>query len=146
MNKQLRIAVIVVVAIVVVFAAAQLVRPERTNPVSDASHSIEAKAPPALTAVLGRACNDCHSNQTVWARYTNVAPMSWLIVSGVTQGRRAVNFSEWTTYPPEQQHALLVAACADTQSGKMPGTPYLMLRPEAKLSARDVETICAAAR
>jgi len=26
-----------------------------------------------------RACFDCHSNETIWPWYSNVAPISWLV-------------------------------------------------------------------
>jgi hypothetical protein len=64
---------------------------------------------------------------------------------GVTKGRKAVNFSEWATYPPEQQRKLLALSCQDVSEGKMPGA-YTLLHPETRLSAQDVETVCAAAR
>ena len=53
---------------VVVFTAAQLIRPERTNAPTDASRTIQAQMETAggLVAVLDRACSDCHSNRTVW--------------------------------------------------------------------------------
>src|SRR6266571_5763861 len=103
------------VAFVVVFAAAQLVRPERANPATDVSRTIQAHAGTAteLVAVLDRACRDCHSNGTVWPRYTQVAPLSWLMAYGVREGRKAVNFSEWAAYPPERQRTLLVESCRD---------------------------------
>jgi hypothetical protein len=41
-----------------------------------------------------RACFDCHSNETEWAWYSNVAPLSWLIQSHVDEGREELNFSE----------------------------------------------------
>jgi heme-binding protein len=134
-------------AVFVVFAAAQLVRPERANPATDVSHTIQAHWGTAsgLVAVLDRACSDCHSNRTVWPWYTQIAPVSWLMAYGVTEGRKAVNFSEWAAYPPERQRKLLVLSCQDASEGKMPG-PYTLLHPEARLSAQDVETICAAAR
>jgi len=138
------------VAVVFFFAlvAAQLVRPERASPVIDASRTIHAQLGTAsgLVAVLDRACNDCHSNQTVWPWYAQIAPLSWLMAYGVTAGRKALNFSDWAAYPAERQRALLAASCSDVSSGKMPGTPYTLLRPDAKLSAEDVETICSAAR
>jgi len=135
------------VVFVVVFAAAQLIRPERANPATDASRTIQAHEGTTreLVAVLDRACRDCHSNRTVWPWYTQIAPVSWLMASGVSKGRKAVNFSEWAAYPPEQQRKLLVDACQDASEGKMPG-PYTLLHPETRLSAQDVETICAAAR
>jgi Haem-binding domain len=144
MNKRLKQAAVV---LVVVFAAAQLVRPERANPATDASRTIQAHVGTAsgLVAVLDRACSDCHSNETVWPWYTQIAPASWLMAYGVTEGRKAVNFSEWAAYPPEAQRTLLSASCQDASEGKMPG-PYTLLRPETRLSAQNIETICAAAR
>jgi heme-binding protein len=134
-------------AFLVVFAAAQLIRPERANPSTDASRAIQAEAGAAngLVAVLDRACRDCHSNGTVWPWYTQIAPASWLMASGVAEGRRAVNFSEWASYKPDVQRTLLSASCQDVSTGKMPGA-WTLLHPETRLSTEDVETICAAAR
>ena len=144
MTKRLKQAAVFFVAIL---AAAQFIRPDRTNPATDASRTIDAHAgtESELVAVLGRACSDCHSNTTVWPWYTEIAPLSWLMAAGVKEGRKAVNFSEWASYPPERQGKLLAKSCQDVTAGKMPG-PYALLHPEMRLSPRDVETICVAAR
>ena len=133
--------------LVVVFVAAQFVRPDQSNPTTDPGRSIRAHAATAseLPAVLDRSCRDCHSNNTVWPWYTQIAPASWLMARGVAEGRKAVNFSEWASYPADVQRVLLSVSCEDAKSGKMPG-PYTLLRPETRLSPEDVETICAAAR
>jgi hypothetical protein len=143
-SRRLKQAAIV---FVVVFAAAQLVRPERANPATDVSRTIQAHVGTTseLVAVLDRACGDCHSNGTVWPWYSQIAPVSWLMAHGVTEGRKAVNFSEWAAYTPQQQRTLLSASCQDASTGKMPG-PYTLLHSETRLSATDVEAICAAAR
>jgi len=134
------------VVFVIVFAAAQLVRPGRANPVTDSARTIRAHMGTAsgLVAVLDRSCNDCHSNQTVWPPYTQVAPLSWLMAYAVGEGRKAVNFSEWAGYSPEEQRTLLTLSCQDASEGKMPGI-YTLLHPEMRLSAQDIETICKAA-
>lgn len=145
MSRRLKLTAVV---FLVVVAAAQLVRPDRANPPIDDSRTIQSHLGTAsgLVAVLDRACRDCHSNGTVWPWYTRVAPVSWLMAYGVKAGRKAVNFSEWTAYPPERQRELLAESCQDVTSGKMPGSPWTLLHPDARLSAQDVETICAAAR
>ena len=137
----------VAVLLVVLFAVAQFVRPDRENPPTDPSRTIQAHVGTAngLVAILDRSCGDCHSNATVWPWYTEIAPLSWLMASGVTEGRKAVNFSEWGSYSPDQQRALMTLSCQDATDGKMPG-PYALLRPETKLSPQDIQTICAAAR
>jgi len=136
------------VVLVLVFAAAQLFRPQPANPPIDPSRTIQAHVRPAsgLGPVLDRSCGDCHSNATAWSSwYTQVAPLSWLMAHEVAQGRKAVNFSEWGAYPPEQQRLLLSVSCDDAKSGKMPG-PYTFFKPDARLSAEEIETICKAAR
>ncbi len=132
---------------VVVFAAAQLVRPTRANPPTDPSRTIQAhvRTTSGLAGVLDRSCGDCHSNRTVWPWYTQIAPVSWLMASGVAKGRHAVNFSEWGNYSPDVQRTLLSASCQDVSRGTMPG-PYTLIRPETRLSPQDIETICTAAR
>ena len=144
MSTRMKKAATVIVAAV---AAAQLVRPSRVNPPIDPARTIEAHvgSGSALAAVLRRSCGDCHSYRTVWPRAAQIAPLSWAMASAVAQGRRAVNFSEWDTYPPEARRALLSASCADASSGKMPGV-YTLVRPESRLSPQDIETICTAAR
>ena len=144
MSKRLRQTAVV---LIVVFAVAQLIRPDRTNPPTDASRTIQAQVGTAsgLAAVLDRSCRDCHSNNTVWPSYAQVAPLSWVMARAVAEGRKAVNFSEWGGYSPAAQRTLLSASCEDTSNGKMPG-PYTLVRPETRLSPQDVETICTAAR
>ena len=135
------------VIFVSVLAAAQFVRPDRANPPIDASRTIQAHLGTAsgLAAVLDRSCRDCHSNGTVWPWYTQIAPVSWLMAYGVKEGRKAVNFSEWGAYSPERQRRLLAESCRDVSTGKMPGA-YTLLHSETRLSPRDIEEVCAAAR
>ena len=144
MWRPVRKAAAVILAAVV---AAQLVRPEHTNPPTEPSHTLrsQAGASSAVVAVMDRSCGDCHSNATEWRWYTQVAPLSWLMARAVKDGRRAVNFSEWAAYLLEQRKALLMVSWQDARNGTMPMSPYTRFRPDAQLSPRDVEIICAAA-
>src|SRR5204863_9375704 len=119
------------------------IRPNRYNPPTDPGRTIQSHAgtSSALAVVLDRSCRDCHSNNTVWPWYTQVAPLSWLMARGVAEGRKAVNFSDWASYPPDVQRTLLSVSCQDATSGKMPG-PYTLVRPATKLSPQATETLC----
>jgi len=138
----------VAVVLVALFALAQLIRPPHVNPPIDPGRTIGAHAgtPDGLAAIVDRACRDCHTNATVWPWYSNVAPLSWVVVAGVAKGRKAINFSEWASYPPARQHELLAAACRDVSAGTMPGSAWTKLHPETRLSPRDIEMFCAAAQ
>lgn len=145
MGRRLKQAAIVFVA---VLAAAQLIRPERANPPTDPSHTIQASlgATNALVPILDRSCGSCHSNNTVWPPYANVAPLSWVMADAVKKGRAVINFSEWSSYDSTTRHALLVASCNAVSQQAMPGTAWTTLNPETRLSADEIAIICAAAR
>ena len=144
--KPLKWAGVVVGVLVAIFASAQIVQPERVNLGIDPSHTIRANLAAAsdLGAVLDRACGECHSNSMSSRWYTRVSPFSFVIARGAREGRRAVNFSEWTAYSPELRRAFLAASCADATTGRMPMPAYLRFRPDAKLSSRDIAIICGA--
>lgn len=134
------------VVLVVAFAAAQFIRPERANPPTDPARTIQAHlGTSGFAAVIDRSCRDCHSNESVWPWYAHVAPLSWLMARAVRDGRKAVNFSEWAALSPERQRLVLTLSCADATSGKMPGA-YTFFKPETRLSPQDVQTICASVR
>ncbi len=142
MTRRLKRAALVLVVAVV---AAQLIRPTRTNPPIDPTQTLQAQpgTSPALAAVLDRSCRDCHSNSSDWPGAASVAPASWLMASAVSKGREAVNFSTWASYPLAAQRKFLTLSCQDARTGKMPGV-YTWVRPASKLSAPDIQTICAA--
>jgi hypothetical protein len=86
--------------------------------------------------IAAKACFDCHSNETVWPWYSRIAPVSWLIARDVEQGRRHLNFSEWTY----DQHD--VGEIAEVlQYGEMPPSVYLLMHPEAKLTDAEVNML-----
>jgi hypothetical protein len=87
---------------------------------------------PQTRDLARRACFDCHSNQTVWPWYSNVAPVSWLNQRDVNDGRRSVNFSQWNK---PQRHAGHVIK--EIQTGDMPLWFYLPMHPEAGLTTEE---------
>ncbi len=82
-----------------------------------------------------RACYDCHSNETVWPWYSNVAPVSWLTQRDVDEGRAELNFSEWNR--PQKTDEIVKSV----QKGEMPPAIYLPTHPDANLSAGDRQAL-----
>ena len=79
-----------------------------------------------------RACFDCHSNETKWPWYANVAPMSWAVQLDVENGRSVVNFSEW-----DRTYDLAVYSGKRTLDGNMPPKKYMSAHPEANLTQEE---------
>jgi hypothetical protein len=126
------------------FLLIQFVRPARTNPVADESISYrtQLQTTPEVEAILKRACLDCHSNETVWPWYSNIAPVSWLVVHDVDEGRGHMNLSEWGRYDAEKRADLLEEVCEEIEKGSMPIRNYVRAHPEAKLSDADIRALC----
>lgn len=131
-------------ALAFVFVGLQFVRPERAGAGHDAARSLESRArlTPELSAVLARSCDDCHTERTRWPWYSEVAPVSWFVAGHVRDGRRHLNFSDWATYESQDIGGLLGGICGEAKRGTMPPASYTLLHPSAKLSPRDVQTIC----
>ena len=79
---------------------------------------------PQTRDLVHRACYDCHSNQTTWPWYSNVAPVSWLLQRDVNEGRSHLNFTEWDR---PQKHAKDVAE--QVKEGEMPPWFYRPMHP-----------------
>jgi hypothetical protein len=133
-----------IVPLLLILVAIQIFQAARTNPPIDPKLEMHANlaVDPAVASVFHRSCDDCHSHRTEWPWYSHVAPVSWLVVSDVNRGRRAMNFSEWATYRPEEQQKQLSEICKVVSEGEMPGLSYTVLHRSAKLSPADVATLC----
>lgn len=84
---------------------------------------------PRTRDLFTRACADCHSNETVWPWYSNIAPMSWLVQYDVDEGREKFNISTGSGEAHEAAETVL--------EGEMPLRPYTLLHPEANLTASE---------
>lgn len=113
--------------------AIQLVPVTRDNPEDRRGPG----ASPEVTAVLKRACYDCHSHETVWPWYSRVAPMSWLVAYDVHEAREHFNLSDFQDLSTETAAKVRAAAIKEVDEGEMPLWYYLPLHPEARLSEQD---------
>ena len=144
MKTLVRIVKWVAIVLVVIFVGIQFVRPARTNPAIHQPQTIAAHT--QMTEPVGkifeRACKDCHSNNTNWPWYSNVAPVSWWVIDHVNHGRSHLNYSEWGKLKPADQNKTLQEICEEVTDGKMPLPSYLPMHPGARLSEEDKKTIC----
>jgi hypothetical protein len=92
-KKILRILAVLIGLGVLGFTAIQLV-PFGHDHANPAVVKEPAWPDPQTRQLAQRACFDCHSNQTSWPWYSNIAPVSWLVQRDVLEGRQRLNFSE----------------------------------------------------
>ena len=105
---------------------------------------------PETRALAVRACFDCHSNETNWKWYTNIAPFSWLTQRDVDEGRQVLNFSEWGMAGSGEggeegeggERGEGAGEAGEVlMEGRMPPAQYLLLHPEARLTDAEKQAL-----
>ncbi|SFV54989.1 cytochrome c, putative [hydrothermal vent metagenome] len=92
---------------------------------------------PKTRELFMKACGDCHSNETKWPKYSNVAPISWVVYKHVIEGREHFNVSMWGVQKKNKGDE----AAEEVEEGEMPLKSYLIAHPEAKLSKSEKEAL-----
>ena len=129
----------ILIIIIVAFVLIQFFPIDKNNPAATPKMDfLQIKATPEKTATLIRnACYDCHSNESKYPWYSNVQPFGWFLADHIKEGRKELNFSTFATYDKKRQAKKLKEAAEQLEKNEMPLDSYVILHPEAKLSAAD---------
>ncbi|WP_119080514.1 heme-binding domain-containing protein [Chitinophaga alhagiae] len=123
-------------ALLAILVVIQFFRPARnTAAVPSANDISTAYAVPAeVSTILGKACNDCHSNNTTYPWYASVQPVAWWLAKHVNDGKRHLNFSEFTAYPLARQFHKLEETVEMVNEKEMPLNSYTIIHTNATLT------------
>ncbi|HSL90970.1 MAG TPA: heme-binding domain-containing protein [Ignavibacteriaceae bacterium] len=91
--------------------------------------------------ILRKGCYDCHSNETNWAWYTKVAPLSWLTTGDVNKARKKLNFSDWGLMRASEQAKMKEEIWEEVREESMPPWQYRIMHPSTKLSIEEKNLI-----
>lgn len=127
---------------ILALGAVQFVRPAMKDPPHEALLQ-GALVPHPVRAILERACQDCHSNNTQWPWYTKITPVSFFVARDVNRGRLFLNLSEWQTYNRSQKLGYLSSMASASVNRQMPPRIYTTMHSHARLSAGERKAIAA---
>ena len=125
----MKIGRVIFFLLILAFIGIQFVEVERTNPPVTA----DINAPTEVRNILKSSCYDCHSNETIWPWYSKIAPISWLIVDDVMDGRKKLNFSEWEKFYSDKRTKLKKKILDEINQDEMPKDIYTIMHTGAKL-------------
>ena len=140
-KKILKILAIVLVA---TFVVIQFFRIDKTAPAIVQAETLEAavSVPPDVSLILGRSCNDCHSNTTIYPWYSNIQPAAWFLKNHIDDGRRQLNFSVFNTYTAKRKAKKLEEVCEQVESKEMPLPSYLWIHWDSILKDTEAKALC----
>ena len=131
-----RILIFIFIIAFVAFVAIQFFQPEK-NTSTDTANLIfkHEQIPDDVAKTITNACLDCHSNNTKYSWYHRISPVSLMINKHIVDGKKELNFSDWGTFDAYDKIGTLEDIKQEVERETMPLKPYIMMHPEAKISA-----------
>jgi hypothetical protein len=93
--------------------------------------------PQEVKTILQKACNDCHSNNTVYPWYSRLQPVDWWMNDHVIEGKKHLNLDEYTQRNLRYQYHKLEEIAEQVKEGEMPLESYTWVHGDAKLTAAE---------
>ncbi|PJB13511.1 MAG: cytochrome C [Flavobacteriales bacterium CG_4_9_14_3_um_filter_40_17] len=125
------------IALFVVLIILQFIRPEKNMAQGDyvSTFVSETQPTPEVKTILKTACFDCHSNNTVYPWYAEIAPVSYWLADHIDEGKEHLNFSDWVNYVPKKKAHKLEELVEEVEKGEMPLESYTFIHQNARLTA-----------
>jgi hypothetical protein len=135
---------VVLIAVILGVVVIQFFGIDRTNPPVDRAQTLEAttNVPSDISLILGRSCNDCHTNQTIYPWYAHIQPSGWFLKNHIDEGRQHLNFSVWNTYNDRRKSKKLEEICEQVEGKAMPLPSYLWIHRDSILRDGDAQALC----
>ena len=132
------------IALVAVLIVIQFIQPERNTSGND-TFAIQSKyvIPNDVEQIMQVSCYDCHTNTTDYPFYANIQPVAWFLANHVKDGKKHLNFSEFTQLPLFAQNHKLEEIKEMVEEKEMPLSSYTYfgLHPKANLTEGQREKI-----
>ena len=127
---------LVILALLVII---QFIRPAKNVSTSISANDISKHftVPEDVNQILKKACNDCHSNNTIYPWYTNIQPVGWWMANHVKGGKSHLDFSEFAGYTPKKQHHKLEEVIEMVKENEMPLNSYTWVHKDAVLTTSE---------
>lgn len=121
----------------------QFIHPKRNEAAGTQPNYIGHKfpVPGDVQVILEKACNDCHSNNTRYPWYSKLQPIDWWLNDHVVDGKKELNFDEYTHRSLRFQYHKLEEIAEQVKDGEMPLKSYTWSHRDAILTDSERQTL-----
>lgn len=129
----------ILLSLAVILIIIQFFTIDKTTPSTSPSSDflVVTNLPTNIATILKSAYYDCHSYDTQYPWYSNIAPVSWFLKKHINDGRHELNFSIWDDYTTKRKDHKLEEASELILEKDMPLPPYTWLHEKAQLSENE---------
>jgi hypothetical protein len=133
----------ILLVLLIIFVLIQFIRPEKNKSEGISRNDISTfyPVPDSIQTILKVACNDCHSNNTLYPWYAEIQPVTWWLNNHIVDGKKDLNFSEFTKYRIRKQYIKFEQIIELVKENAMPLASYTWIHKDAILSNRQKQAI-----
>ncbi len=123
MKKAIKSILIIALA---AFVIMQFIRPDKNEAGYESVKTFETETNVngELAVLFKTQCYDCHSNQTVYPWYSEIAPASYWLRDHINDGKKHFNVSAWDSYSAKKKDHKLDELIEMVEDGEMPLDSY----------------------
>ncbi len=138
MKKITKIVALILLAVLLIM---QFIRPDKNESGYESVVYFEKETQPSdqIKTILKDNCYDCHSNQTIYPWYAEVAPVSYWLDDHVEEGKEHFNVSNWEQYSTKKKDHKLEELIEEVEEGEMPLNSYTWMH--GNLNQEDKESL-----
>lgn len=133
----------ILIGLLIALILIQFVRPKKnvgsTVAATDILHVVQM--PDTIKKMFELSCYDCHSNNTDYPWYSQIAPFSWWLDNHIKEGKKELNFTEFARLAPRRMLSKLSAIAEQVEKKEMPLNSYLLIHTNAKLNDGQIQLI-----
>lgn len=133
----------ILLVLLIILIVIQFIHPARNISKGDQPNNIEKAyvVPPDVKTILGKACMDCHSNNTRYLWYFKIQPVDWWLTNHINDAKGELNFDEFTNKSPRYQYNKLNAVIDQVKKKEMPLDSYTWIHKDAILTDQEKTTL-----
>ncbi|MFC7356967.1 heme-binding domain-containing protein [Jejudonia soesokkakensis] len=122
----------ILVLALIAFVVMQFIRPEKNNGGYESVMIFEKETKPSIetASILKETCYDCHSDQTRYPWYAEIAPVSYWLDEHIQNGKKHFNVSEWDNYSPKRKNHKLEELIEMIENKEMPLDSYTWIHDD----------------
>ena len=133
----------ILIILLIIFVLIQFIRPEKNRSEGKGPSDISTlyPVPDSIESILKVACYDCHSNNTRYPWYAEVQPVAWWLNNHIADGKKDLNFSEFTKYRIRKQYIKFEQIIKLVKDNDMPLASYTWIHKDAILTPGQKQAI-----